>query len=76
MTEPEKQVSDAVDAHLQFRGVTEALEKASRLMETLDVVLRLIEGDPHQWSSRPCQTCQAVSSLVGKPFGCNKRASR
>jgi hypothetical protein len=30
----------------------------------------LIENDPHQWSARPCQTCQAVSSIIGRPFGC------
>lgn len=39
--------------------------------ETLmEAVLRVIQADPHQWSRRPCQSCRAVSAIVGKPFGC------
>lgn len=33
-------------------------------------VLRLLQNDPHQWSTRPCSTCQAITEIVGKPFGC------
>ena len=36
----------------------------------IEPVLRLLQVDPHQWSTRPCSTCRAVSSLVGKAFGC------
>lgn len=36
----------------------------------MDAVLRLLQDDGHQWSERPCSTCQAISSIVGKPFGC------
>lgn len=32
--------------------------------------LQLIQDDPHQWSERSCQTCRAVGSIIGKPFGC------
>lgn len=41
-----------------------------------EIVARLIESDPHSWSSRPCQTCQSVTNLIGRPFGCNKKANR
>jgi len=44
------------------------IQAAAQLM--MDAVLRLMQDDPHQWSSRPCPTCRSVSSLVGKPFGC------
>ena len=37
-------------------------------------ILQLIEGDPHQWSTRPCSTCKAISLMIGKPFGCVKKA--
>jgi hypothetical protein len=37
---------------------------------TSDAILRLLQVDPHQFSTRPCQTCRAVSALAGKPFGC------
>ncbi len=30
----------------------------------LRTVLRLIDADPHQWSTRPCATCRAVSSAT------------
>lgn len=36
-----------------------------------DPILRLIQNDPHQWSTRPCTTCQTISQLVNKPFGCD-----
>lgn len=42
----------------------------------VDASLRLIQDDPHQWSERPCSTCRAVSSIVGKPFGCLVYAER
>lgn len=40
----------------------------------IDAALRLIEQDPHQWSMRPCATCRSVSAIVGRPFGCVKKA--
>jgi hypothetical protein len=36
-------------------------------------VTDLIQSDPHQWSTRPCQTCQSVSSIIGYSFGCVKK---
>ncbi len=39
-----------------------------------DIALDVIEEDPHSWSSRPCPTCKTVSSLIGRPFGCIKKA--
>jgi len=33
-------------------------------------ILDLLQDDPHMWSMRPCSTCRAISSMVGKPFGC------
>lgn len=42
----------------------------------LGTVLDLIQADPHQWSTRPCSTCQAVSAIVNRPFGCVLKAVR
>ena len=36
----------------------------------MDTVVELIGADGHQWSDRPCATCHAVTSLLGRPFGC------
>jgi len=32
--------------------------------------LDLIQRDPHQWSTRSCPTCEAISALVQRSFGC------
>lgn len=50
-------------------GPAEPLIRAA-VRVVITPVLRLLQGDPHQWSKRPCATCRAVSSIVGEPFGC------
>lgn len=45
-------------------------------MEILAAVLTVLEEDPHQFSTRPCQTCKVVSSLAGRPFGCAAKAKK
>lgn len=32
--------------------------------------IKLLNGDGHQWSTRPCQTCLAITNAIGEPFGC------
>lgn len=61
-TKPEgaKSVDPAI-----FRAMIDAATKLIRA-----TVLKLIEDDPHSWSTRPCQTCKAVSTITGEPFGC------
>ena len=36
----------------------------------MDSVVEVIGADGHGWSDRPCQTCLAVTGLIGRPFGC------
>ncbi len=38
----------------------------------IDAVVGAIQNDGHVYSSRPCETCRAVSGIIGKPFGCYK----
>lgn len=38
-----------------------------------EVVARLFESDPHQFGSRPCATCNQVSTVLGRPFGCQRK---
>jgi hypothetical protein len=47
------------------------IRAAARLM--CQTALELIEADPHQWSERPCSTCQTISTLIGRPFGCSRK---
>lgn len=48
------------------------IQAAARVL--LNTVIDLIEGDPHQFGTRPCQTCRAISSIIDEPFGCIKKA--
>ena len=37
-----------------------------------DSILELLYFDSHSWGTRPCQTCKAITGLLGKPFGCDR----
>lgn len=45
----------------------------SNEQRTMEQLLRLWESDPHQFSNRPCQTCNSITALTGIKFGCVKR---
>jgi hypothetical protein len=45
-------------------GLSAAVDKVT------SSAFKLIQADPHQWSTRDCQTCRLVSELIKKPFGC------
>ncbi len=44
---------------------------SQRRDDSAEIVARLIEADPHQWSTRPCPTCRTITAVLGRPFGCN-----
>lgn len=66
------------DARLLADRVTALTEEVKTAVGAhracLDAVVSLVEADPHQWSSRPCQTCASITTLVGYPFGCSRLA--
>jgi hypothetical protein len=39
-------------------------------IESLKLALQLLQEDNHYWSTRPCSTCQTISKILEKPFGC------
>ena len=42
-----------------------------RAVVKYEAALRLIEIDGHMYGgTRPCPTCQKVSKVLGRPFGC------
>jgi hypothetical protein len=53
------------------RVVREELGAERRL---LGAVMDILNGDPHQFGTRPCSSCQTITSLVGQSFGCIKAA--
>jgi hypothetical protein len=48
----------------------EALKAAALVL--VDAALRVVEGDPHQFGKRPCDSCRTISRLLGRAFGCSK----
>ena len=38
----------------------------------IEPILKLLQDDPHQWTSRPCTTCKTITSMIGESFGCIK----
>ena len=49
------------------KGNEEALRLSIKTI--MNAVVEAIGVDGHQWSDRPCQTCQVVTSIIGQPFG-------
>ena len=55
--------NDALCRITDLEGAVERLQRA----------LRLLDGDMHRASPRPCATCREVSARAGFPFGCERR---
>ena len=49
-------------------------EKLDKHLAVAEIIARLFESDCHSWSTRPCATCNEISKLLGRPFGCIARA--
>lgn len=32
--------------------------------------LEILARDPHRFSTRGCETCRNISTVIGKPWGC------
>lgn len=69
-------IAAAVNKYVESTALLEKVEHCRRLASAIDTALKLIETDPHQWSARPCQTCAAVSLLIGRPFGCHTKSGK
>lgn len=46
-------------------------EKHDAEVTIAEAVARVFEVDPHSFSQRPCSTCMAITTLLGRPFGCD-----
>ncbi|MBR9837001.1 MAG: hypothetical protein GYB50_03800 [Rhodobacteraceae bacterium] len=38
--------------------------------------LDIFARDPHRFSDRPCATCQNITTIIGRPWGCVASARR
>lgn len=78
--EEEVRVRRIIDGFLTEFGVYDKLQRLDNITGIIekyggavDTAFKLIENDPHSWSARPCQTCTAVSTIIGRPFGCSSK---
>ena len=53
-------------------NLIDACSRYKSQAEQLKMALSLTEADPHQFSKRPCTTCQTITTLIQRPFGCVK----
>jgi len=64
----------------EYSGETAAelvvMRRCVGLSPTVDAALKMLETDPHQWSTRPCATCMAMSTAIGRAFGCVAEKTR
>ena len=56
---------------IKMTPVGYALREALSII--MEPILNLLENDPHSWSKRPCPTCRTISSMIGRPFGCEAK---
>lgn len=57
---------------LNVVGAIEDFSKAITAQAITSAALELLYADPHQWSTRPCGTCRAITAMLGKKFGCDR----
>lgn len=48
----------------------ECIQAAARVLAR--AALNLLYADPHQWSTRPCPTCRAITAMIDEPYGCDR----
>jgi hypothetical protein len=70
------QIDAAVLEAERKRQKTINAKEDSLLRILAESVASVIERDPHHWKPRPCQTCRAISTLLGRPFGCENDSIR
>ena len=46
----------------------QAIKESARII--VEAAMELLYKDGHHWSERPRPTCNAITSLIGKDFGC------
>lgn len=61
----------ALDAAFACIQKAVALKVSERINAAASDVLY---ADPHEFSTRPCGTCRAITAMTGKPFGCSRKA--
>lgn len=60
----------------QARALKTLLRGVAEGDVNLQAALRLLDGDGHTYGKRPCQTCDAVSAIAARPFGCTARRQK
>lgn len=57
---------------IEVEGVT-AHKATARLIRA---ALIIWQADPHQISTRPCSTCEALTEILGERYGCRELRDR
>ena len=67
----EEVVEKQIEKHLQKTGLILQVQSIKKVIDSTEAAFRLLEMHPHIYSKGlSCQTCNAVSALIGRNFGC------
>lgn len=64
------------ESESELKNLKSQLQNAEKRESELVEKIMVLDVDNHFWSTRPCETCQDISDLINKPFGCIKKAKQ
>lgn len=59
----------------KMRDLSAALTASQERVKVLEGAYEPLYADGHQWSRRPCATCQKITNTIGAKFGCIRFAA-
>lgn len=68
-------VIEIVNQYLAKIGLLDKLDQVKNVIDKYDEILTLIQSDGHFWAKTDtCPTCNKVTHILGRPFGCRLRS--
>lgn len=68
------QIKSIIDRESKNKLADVATETIFVIRAAVDIIMNSVVEtiglDGHTWSDRPCQTCLAITGLIGRPYGC------
>ena len=57
-------------AHVNWTEWAKLCSEAFVMVNNIEAAVGGLNDDWHNRSTRPCENCQTITGLTGKPFGC------
>lgn len=67
-------VIEIVNQYLTKIGLLDKIDHVKQLIDKYDEILFRIQADGHYWTKTDtCPSCNKVTEMLGRPFGCCKK---